>query len=166
MKILILLIFSITTCYSQIGEYGQLKKNKQYQSYTTKDGNILKIGDVIHINTIDSDHYNYISQGGSPGGTILSNKDVIISKLKAWAYQKQEPYMFVGFKGYGMVILYIDYENALQVGEIYDPNAKLSKYEALAILKEKKELLDLEIITQSEYNKFKDELTPIILSEN
>ena len=45
-----------------------------------------------------------------------------------------------------------------------DKNKSISKEEALNKLKEKKKLLDLEIITQEEYDKVKDELKSIIIS--
>ena len=45
-----------------------------------------------------------------------------------------------------------------------DKNKSISKEEALNKLKEKKKLLDLEIITQEEYDKVKDELKSIIVS--
>ena len=38
----------------------------------------------------------------------------------------------------------------------------MTKEEAISKLKESKELLDLEIITQEEYDKMKQELPPII----
>ena len=47
-----------------------------------------------------------------------------------------------------------------------DKNKSMSKEEALNKLKEKKELLDLEIITQEEYDKVKDELKSIITKKD
>ena len=41
----------------------------------------------------------------------------------------------------------------------------MSKEEAIKLLEEKKKLLDLEIINQSEFDEFKKELAPIILSK-
>ena len=48
------------------------------------------------------------------------------------------------------------------MGEIISKNAPMTKQEALRKLKEAKELLELEIIAQSEYDALKKELTPII----
>ena len=55
-----------------------------------------------------------------------------------------------------------DLEHALLLGEIISPNEPMSREAAIKKLKESKELLDLELISQQEYDKIKDELTPII----
>lgn len=55
-----------------------------------------------------------------------------------------------------------NYEKALEVGEVYLKNRKMTKSEALAILKEKKELFDLGVITKEEFDEIRTNLTPII----
>ena len=55
-----------------------------------------------------------------------------------------------------------DLENALAYGEVTLLNAPMTRAEAIAKLKESKQLLDLEIITQDEYDRIKSEMTPII----
>ena len=56
-------------------------------------------------------------------------------------------------------------EQAINLGEVKLFNAPMSRQEAIGKLKEAKELLDLEIITQEEYDILKEELTPIIRKE-
>ncbi len=58
-----------------------------------------------------------------------------------------------------------DFEKAVLAGEIKSTNAPLTREEAIAKLKESKDLLDLGIISQVEYDNLKEELTPIILQE-
>jgi len=58
-----------------------------------------------------------------------------------------------------------DLEHAILLGEIISPNAPMTRVEAIAKLKESKDLLELEIIAQEEYDKIKAELTPIIRGE-
>jgi hypothetical protein len=53
-------------------------------------------------------------------------------------------------------------EKALSMGEIILKNAPLTRQQAIEKLKEAKELLELDIILQSEYDALKKELTPII----
>lgn len=50
-------------------------------------------------------------------------------------------------------------------GEIINPNGVLTRNAALEKLKEAKELLDLELITQAEYNTLKEKLSPIIMKK-
>lgn len=55
-----------------------------------------------------------------------------------------------------------DYEKAALAGEIKSTNAPLTREEAIAKLKESKELLDLGIIEETDYDELKEKLTPII----
>jgi hypothetical protein len=56
-----------------------------------------------------------------------------------------------------------DLELALEVGEIINLDRPLTRDEAIAKLKEAKDLMDLGLITEAEYNKLREELTPIIM---
>jgi hypothetical protein len=56
-----------------------------------------------------------------------------------------------------------DYEKAVIAGEIKSLNAPMTREEAIAKLKETKELMELGIIEETEYNKLKKELAPIIM---
>lgn len=58
-----------------------------------------------------------------------------------------------------------DYEKSVLAGEIRSINSPMTRDEAIAKLKESKELLDLGIIESAEYEKLKKELTPIILKK-
>jgi len=165
MRTLFFLLLITTSLFSQTVEYGKPLKKGYYTIYQAKDGTTVKVGDVLHINPPNGDHYVFISQNGLHGGPVLANKDVVITKIRVYGLNKARPIVFMQFKGYGMIPLYIDYENAIEVGEVYNPNGNINKSEALAILKEKKELLDLQLITQAEYDKFKKDLAPIIMNQ-
>jgi len=56
-----------------------------------------------------------------------------------------------------------DLEYAISGGEIVNPNAAMTREQAIAKLKESKDLLDLGLLTQDGYDKIKAELTPIIM---
>ena len=58
-----------------------------------------------------------------------------------------------------------DYEKATLVGELKALNAPMTKSEAMAKLKEQKELLEVGLITAEEFEKIKNELKPIILKK-
>jgi hypothetical protein len=53
-------------------------------------------------------------------------------------------------------------DDALETGEVINPNAPMTREQAIAKLKESKELLDLEMMTQAEYDAIKEKLAPII----
>ena len=59
----------------------------------------------------------------------------------------------------------IDIDKALEFNEIFNENMPLSRVEAIAKLKEHKDLYDLGLISEKEYNILKDKLTPIIMKK-
>lgn len=58
-----------------------------------------------------------------------------------------------------------NYEKALEVEEVYLKNRKMTKKEALTILKEKKELYDLGVLSKEEFDKIRETLSPILLGQ-
>ncbi len=165
MKILTLFIFfSITITYSQTAEYGKLTSKSDYEIYLTKTGDTLKVGDTLTIGIPTSDlGFTFISQGGQRVSNTLSDKKVIVDKLKTYGTKKSGYKMYAHFKGYGLIPVLIDYDSALELGEIKNSKIKLTKEQAISKLKEAKELLDLEVITQEDYDILKSELTLLIL---
>lgn len=57
----------------------------------------------------------------------------------------------------------LNLDQALVTGELINPKAALTREQAIAKLKEQKDLLDLGMINQEQFNKIKNELTPIIM---
>jgi hypothetical protein len=58
----------------------------------------------------------------------------------------------------------LDLEKALAVGEIINPNAPMTRQEAIAKLKETKDLVDLGLVSESEFTKLREELAPLIMN--
>jgi hypothetical protein len=59
----------------------------------------------------------------------------------------------------------LDYEKAILLNEIINPNRPMTKEEAIKKLKEAKDLLDLGMITQGKFDSLKVKLSPIILKQ-
>ena len=59
----------------------------------------------------------------------------------------------------------IDIDKALEFNEIFNENMPLSRAEAIAKLKEHKDLYELGLISEKEYNILKEKLTPIIMKK-
>jgi hypothetical protein len=167
MKQNISLIFLITFsfCYSQKAEFNKLSIKSNYDEYYTKNGDILKLGDTLIIGIPISElGFTYISQGGQRVSNTLSEKKILIDKLKTYGSKSNGYKMYAHFKGYGLLPVLIDYETAFELGEIKNPNAKLTKKQAIEKLKEAEELLDLGVLKEEEYLKTKEKLTKIILN--
>ncbi len=99
---------------------------------------------------------------------------VVVSKMKVFHKgSKKKPLgliMFLGEPngrafGYCKYMSVFDYEKSVIAGEIKSLNAPMTRKEAIAKLKESKDLLDLGLLKQEEYDKIKSELTPIIMKE-
>ena len=56
----------------------------------------------------------------------------------------------------------INFERAIALNEIINPNAPLNREQAIAKLKEAKDLLELDMMSQEEFDALRVELTPII----
>lgn len=121
MKNLILVLFFITSiCSAQTAIYNKTKTEGKFTEYQTKSGNIIKIGDTITINYPRGENFTFISQGDLKVSATLSNSKVVVSKIKLVGNPTRGYKTYVFFKGYGFNCD-IDYESALEVGEIKNP---------------------------------------------
>jgi hypothetical protein len=110
-------------------------------------------------------------EGPSMAGADLANEVVKIDEMKVvHKGSKKKPLQVIlvigeiNGRAFGInkYLSVLDAELAISYGEIKLKNAKMTRAEAIAKLKESKELLDLELMTQEEYDKIRTELTPII----
>lgn len=160
----LLLVLGVNISFAQTAEYGKITEAKKFEEYISKNGDRLKVGDSLQIGIATAaTHFVYVSQGeGANMHPTHSGKKVKITKIYSAGRKNSGYKIFINFKGFGLLPVFVDYETALEVGEIINPNGSLTREQAIYKLKESKELLDLEVITQDEYNKLKEELTPII----
>jgi hypothetical protein len=156
--------------------------------FTLEDGNIVKKGSEFIIGTplnpttftytrIYVGYYNLFSEILSPSITLNSSfkgTKVVVETLKVNRQKLKR-------KSELMILAYVydpamssllgekrrtivDLELALSTGEVVNPNQKMTREQAIGKLKESKDLLDLGLLTQEEYDKIKSELTPIIMN--
>jgi hypothetical protein len=134
-----------------------------FTEYITKQGDTLVVGDTLIIGVPTSDlGFVFISQGGLKVANKLSGNKVMINKFKTYGTKKQGFKVYALFGGYGLYPCLIDYETALEVGEIKNKNAKITSDEALKELKKWKTKYDLELISKDEYDAKKTELSKLI----
>jgi hypothetical protein len=156
----------INYTYGQNAKYGEINGNATYEKYIAKDGSSVSIGDTIKLGKPSgNDHFLYIQQGELYVAPWLADKNVVVTKIKSYGNSKRGYILFVQFKGYGLIPVFIQYDNALASGEVISKNAPLTKQQAIAKLKEAKELLDLDIITIEKYDSIKTKLTPMIMKD-
>jgi len=158
------MIFVANISFAQVAQYGKLSKNNEsYKSYKSKNGDIISVGDSLIIGkAMDPSGFRFISQGGGRMHPTHGGKPFVITKIKSYGKDKSGYSIWLNFKGYGLLPVEVDYENAIEAGEIIDPYGTMSRQQAIDKLKESKELLDLQVITQEEYDAIKEELTKYI----
>jgi hypothetical protein len=164
-QIYFIIFLTISTQISaQTARYNQVEKG-EYQSYISKHGDTINAGQQLTLGIPSTDYgFRFISQGGERVANFLSGKTVFIDKLKAWGNRRQGYKIYAHFSGYGMLPVLIDYDSAVETGEVLNPNF-ISREQAISKLREAKELFDLEIISQEDYEKQKQKYTPIILRD-
>jgi len=156
--------------------------------FTLEDGNVIKKGSEFIIGTplnpttftytrIYVGYYNLLSELLSPSIVLNSSfkgTKVIVESLKVNRQKlkrKSELMILAYVYDPAMSSLFgekrrtiVDLELALSTGEVVNPNQKMTREQAIGKLKEAKDLLDLGLLTQEEYDKIKLELTPIIMN--
>ena len=104
-------------------------------------------------------------------GNDFSQTEIVVERIRIYRTKKTITSLVdftnkdgtnTGFGKYGNIL---NLEKAILLGEIINPNAAMTRTEAIAKLKESKDLLDLEMMTQEEYDKIKNKLAPIIKGE-
>jgi hypothetical protein len=146
-----------------------------FDSYVGADGHSYKIGDTLKLGRPSSNKtFAFIEEGtgalgalaGTPpqpttassSGTNSIIKRIYVGGSKRMGFR----IYFVGKGVCGMCPqYYINVEEAMAVGEL--KSFGMSREDAIAKLKEQKDLLDLGMITKEQFEKIKTELTPIVM---
>ena len=170
-------------------DYAVVKKEYKANFYVTdslilKDGSIFLVGEKVELgessskmsNTYETVYIGRITLGGALMGVqpvlastaFRENGNYILKKVKVWRSMgktgvKLELY---DTEVKGLAAKYLT-ASALSIsrGEIINPNAPLSREQAIAKLKEAKDLMDLGMMSQEEFNALRNELTPIIMNK-
>jgi hypothetical protein len=146
--------------------------------YTASTGTVIKIGDKFRLNRPEGGSKTFVSIQNKPTvmdmmgnknytSTVdasMSNTEITIKALYISGSRK------LGFKSMAELAtcgvcnnLLVDIELAIESKEVRTNG--MTREDAIAKLKETKELLDLGMVKQDDYDKLKMELTPIIINK-
>ena len=122
-----------------------------------------------------NNNFTYLMQGRIAGAILGgltyipeqykgTNAKLVEIKIMHSGYSrnsKGQPVLIFEYSGSSVLSVW-DVANAFGKGELLNPNRPMNRTEAIAKLKESKDLLDLGMIKQDEYDKLKTQLTAII----
>ena len=135
--------------------------NGQKAAPTTIDFTYLMIGRYSTMAVLSAVYF----------GSNFSDTEIVVEKIKIYRTGKtigaivdftKKDGTNTAMGKYGSIL---GLTTALNKGEIINPNRPMNRQEAIAKLKEAKDLLELEMMSQDEYDTLKAELAPIIKGE-
>lgn len=155
---------------AQVAKFGEVQKKGSYESYISQDGTHYKPGDEVTIGvpqggnqtfTYVSEYLGFLSESQPCPAIRCTGLAYKIDNFKAGGRSQ-------GFRMWAMLkpasggrgTLTVNFEAALQSGELIGRG--YTSAQALEELRTWKEKLDLELITQDEYDKKKEELSRYI----
>mgnify|MGYP001231884964 FL=1 len=137
-------------------------------AYVTARGEVLEVGQTVTLGYPRANEcYDYIWQTPA-GGALLTTYPLCATSANATVEIKKINFRkgMTGMKttkpeGMVYMLSVTNIDAALDTGELV--SSILTRSQAIAKLKESKDLLDLGLMSESEYNQIKEELTPIII---
>ena len=150
---------------------------------TLKDRSKIFVGDTIQLGPSSSkisNNYETIFIGKistglvqlsliAPASTIFRQNTFVVETIKGLRRGGKVTVLFYlkDTQLKGLSTLYLSAGLiSIERGELINPNAPMNRTQAIAKLKESKDLLDLGMLTQEEYDELKKELTPTIMGKN
>jgi hypothetical protein len=139
--------------------------------YVAKDGHSYKIGDTLKIGRPSINKtFAYINESAGftelkPASISISSNNSVLKRIYVGGTKRTGFHMMV--IGKGMCALcpqyYIDFEDAIATGELQ--SFGMSREQAIAKLKEAKDLVDLGMMSKEDFEKLKADLTPLIIKQ-
>lgn len=168
---LVVLFFALACCEvlsAQVAKFGEIERGGDYQSYIAQDGTQYNIGDKLKIG---------MPQGGNRVFSFVLQSQFMADSIPCPAECAGLEYEIIGFRAGGRrqgfrvwarmkgegrfnAALSVNFENALQSGELIGYG--YTSDQALQELRKAKDMLELELITQEEYDRKKEELSKYI----
>ena len=172
------IIITSLVCLSSVFSFGQSIKfddvqsgtieKGTYESYTTKDGGLYKIGDKVQFGNPSGTNGKFVTiqkvdiMGTVyPVGSEIMNTSAEIKKIRVSGSKRAGLKVQFQTKGYsGIDNYFLMIEDAIQSGEVQ--SSGMSSDKALNELKKAKDKLDLGLINQQEFDKLKSDLSKYI----
>jgi len=160
---------SLDTKPIKYSDLSTASRSSGYTSYLSKDGYTYKIGEKLKIGFPSRDVFAFITEGDgillpiTPLKAASSGSQTEIKKIFVTGSKNSGYSVAFRTKGYANMPganYSIDVENAIAAGELV--SFGLTSDQALIELKKAKDKFDLELITKSEYEAIKSDLSKYI----
>ena len=160
------------------------------KTYAGSYGNQLR-GGVAQSRSTSKKTYEFVKMGRPAGfGSImtamngdaqimadnsLKNTTVVVNEIKTYHRGSKNKPLYVVMVlgeingrafGINKFLSVMDTELAIESGEVLLKNSKMTREEAIAKLKEAKELMEIDVMSKEEFEQLKKELTPIIINKD
>ncbi len=159
--------FAETLTYEMVMSSNKPKKelDRKYDAYTASDGHTYKVGDHIVMGTPTNKTFTYMtSQLGQAYAVIFNDmvpdihahyagSKMKITDIRVERHRKRGAMVVVRAYLAGLGGVLLQFENCLATGEIVSQG--MSRDKALDEIKRAKEMLELDLITQQEYDSIK-----------
>ncbi|MEH6706019.1 MAG: hypothetical protein V7691_14580 [Galbibacter orientalis] len=159
-------IFGQTLTFEEVSSWEKDQK-LDFTDYVASNGQVFKIGESFNIGTPETADAIFNNITVRALGNVMSvgmkwaRKASEITGFNIKGSKRQGYYVqALGKNPVGGGKMLVEVELALKSGEI--ESTVMSRSEAIAKLKEAKDLLDLDMMTSDEYEALKKELEPII----
>lgn len=177
---------SDTLDFNRVKEDGYLKSYKNnhlFESMKLPDGSILSVGEELIVgkpssmntskqannglfsgNVVTTSAFNYLING-RVGLSVMAGMQYLPGtytnrKIKIKEIKKGWTIVDLNDNSVGTVL---GITEAINTGEIINPKAAMTREQAIAKLKEAKDLVDLGMMSKEDFEKLKLELTPLII---
>jgi len=154
------------------------------ESLIFKDGSTISIGDTLKLGPSSnktSNNYEKIASGRTSIGSVPIPESSLVNTSAQnfdWILEKIMVTRFLGDLDVEMYIRNPDAkglasykyltisDDSFLNGEVINPNKLMTREEAIAKLKEAKDLMDLGLISEDEFKALRSELQPLIMGNN
>ena len=159
----------ILTLGSAFSEKGKQKINSKFRNIVVGDVSGTYIHDYKFLNQKYKDEQVrvteiYVTHEKYTGYKILYNKNEMPLYVSIYVKSANKEDNISSFFGDSKKTI-LNIETALEDMEIVNPNAPLSREEAIKKLRESKDLMELDMMSKEEYESLKKKLTPIIMQK-
>ena len=176
----------VTEIYNLKTSFAETKAMYKADFFITKslvfeDGSSISIGDTLRLGPSSSkisNTYETVATGRTTITYPISKYSRVNTSMREfnWILETIKGSRFLGdlniemwirnHEATGLAQKYLTINvNSFSSGEVVNPNRLMTRKEAIDKLKESKDLLDLGIISQQEYDVIKKNLTPIIMGQ-